>query len=346
MCRHTHQYFVQEAREDKDHDAREAIAETAANEREINMPAHEMIDGFVPGAPVIAHRRAVPPVGVELAVAEAHDFRQGVEGGLEDREEAGQPDDEGDGGEFHEPLEDGGDVHRLKLVERIAEDGRGVLRAGEPDEHAEAEAFGDAFDDEEPADGGGSRVYRLVDEGGGPPEVGEVADGDVAGVGAMGVDLWEGGGCLGEEVGVAEIAIGEGVGADFEPDDDGVDLADGAEKGVVDVIVNGVGGDEEAKCGVDAVSPGYDVPGYLEGTGVLERVFDGGGGGGGGGAFETAESAFGVLGGTEFDDVGDKEVAWDEGVEEGAEEDVVTAIVVAANTDENAILEICNETGT
>lgn len=82
---------------------------------------------------------------------------------------------------------------------------------------------------------------------------------------------------MGEEVGVAEVAVGEGVGAALEPDDDGVDLADGADEGVVDMVVDGVGGDEEAEGRVDAVGPGYGVPGCLEGAGVWERVFGRGG---------------------------------------------------------------------
>ncbi len=277
MRGHADEEFVQEAGEDEDHDAGEAAAEAAPDERGVDVPAHEVVDGLVPRAPVVAHRGAVPPVGVELAVAEAHELRERVERGLEDGEEAGEPDDEGDGGQFHDALEDGGDVHRLQLVERVAEHGRGVLRAGEPDEHAQAEGFGDAFGDEEPADGGGARVDGLVDEGGGPPVVGEVADGDVLRVGALGVDFREGGGGLGEEVGVPEVAVGEGVGAVLEPDDDGVDLADGADEGVVDVVVDGVGGDEEAEGRVDAVGPGYGVPGRLKGAGVRERVLCRGG---------------------------------------------------------------------
>lgn len=71
------------------------------------MPLHELVDGFIPGAPVRADAIAVPPIAVEVSVAEAGDFRKGVEEGLEEREESREPDDQGDGGEFHEPLEDG-----------------------------------------------------------------------------------------------------------------------------------------------------------------------------------------------------------------------------------------------
>ena len=37
---------------------------------------------------------------------------------------------------------------------------------------------------------------------------------------------------------MTKIAISEGVGADLEPNDDGVDFADSAEEGVVDIVVN------------------------------------------------------------------------------------------------------------
>lgn len=138
------------------------------------MPPHEMIHGLIPSAPVGAYGGGVPPVGVELAVAEAGDFCEGVEDGLEEGEEAGEPDYEGDGRELQEPLQDRGYVQGGHFREGFAEKGRRVLRGGEPDEDAEAEAFGEAFEDEGPADGGRAGVDGLVDEGGGPPEVGEV----------------------------------------------------------------------------------------------------------------------------------------------------------------------------
>lgn len=71
---------------------------------------------------------------------------------------------------------------------------------------------------------------------------------------------------------MAEIAVREGVGAILEPDDDGVDLADDADEWVVDVVVDGEGGDEETEACVDAVGPGNGVPGCLEGAGCHQRV--------------------------------------------------------------------------
>lgn len=88
MRRYPHQQFVQKAGEDEDHGTSETAAIATAHERRVDMSAHEMVNGFVPRAPVIAHRRTVPPIGVEFAIAKMHDFRQSVEGGLEDCEEA------------------------------------------------------------------------------------------------------------------------------------------------------------------------------------------------------------------------------------------------------------------
>lgn len=85
------------------------------------MAAHEEVDGFIPGAPVGLQIGAVPPIVVEVAVAEHGDLGQGIQKGLKQREEAGQPDDEGDGGEFHQAFEDGGQVEQGDLVEGVAE---------------------------------------------------------------------------------------------------------------------------------------------------------------------------------------------------------------------------------
>ncbi len=139
---------MQQTGEDKDHRAGEPAAEATTDEGRVDVSTHEMVNGFVPGTPVSTHGRAIPPIGVEFAVAETHEFGQGVEDGLEDGEEARQPDDEGDGGEFHQTLDDGCDVQGFDFIQRVAEDRGGVLGAGEPDEHAEGEAFCQALGDE------------------------------------------------------------------------------------------------------------------------------------------------------------------------------------------------------
>lgn len=239
---------MQDGREQEDGYGSLTSAPAAAAERREDVPAHELVDGFIPGAPVDAYAGAIPPVCVELAVAEAGDLGQGVQEALEEGEEAGEPDDEGDGGEFHEALEDGDEVERGHFVEGVAQDGRGVLRAREPDEDGEPEDFGEPLGDEGPADAGGAGVDGLVDEGGRPPEVGEVREGDVLGVGTLGVDVGEhvfdARGRM--EIGVSEVAVREGVGRRLEPDDYGVYFGEGADERMVDVIVDDDGGYSQA----------------------------------------------------------------------------------------------------
>lgn len=138
------------------------------------MALHELVDGFVPGAPVGAYAVAVPPVAVEVAVAETGDFGEGVKEGLEEGEETGEPDDEGDGAEFHETLEDGDYFQRGHFVERVAQQGGGILRACYPDEDAEPEDLSETLGNEGPPDAWRARVDWLVDEGRRPPEVSEV----------------------------------------------------------------------------------------------------------------------------------------------------------------------------
>lgn len=144
------------------------------------------------------------------------------------------------------------------------------MSAGQPDEHAEAKGFGKAFGNKDWTDGGAAGVDRLIDESRGPPEVGKVAEGDIAGVWALSVEVWEAGRGVGVEVSVAEVAVREGVRAVLEPNDDGVDLTDGAEEGVVYVIVNCVCCDQKTSGCIDTVGPCDGVPRCFERSGCLE----------------------------------------------------------------------------
>lgn len=175
----------------------------------------------------------------------------------------------------------------------------------------------------------------MVDEGGGPPEVDEVVDGDVGRVGPLLVDGGEGVELAldGVEVGVAEVAVGEGVRGGFEPDDDGVHLSEGADEGVVDVVVDDVGGEGQGGRDVDGVGDPDELPGRLEFQGLVE-----GGTGGAISLFDALARGAGLLGGDQLDEVGNDEVAGDEKVEEEAQLDVVSAEIMAADADEDAVL--------
>lgn len=114
---HADKQLMQDAGEKEDEDLREGRRPAATYKRAVNVAAHEVCDGLVPGRPVGADTAHVPPVAVELAVAEPHDLCQSVERRLEQGEEAAQPAEDGDGGEFHDTLGNGCKVEREDLVQ-------------------------------------------------------------------------------------------------------------------------------------------------------------------------------------------------------------------------------------
>lgn len=126
---------------------------------------------------------------------------------------------------------------------------------------------------------------------------------------------------------MAQVAVREGVGGGLEPDDDGVDFGEGADEGVVDVVVDDDGGDEEAEGGVEAVQPGDQLPGRVE---LFAFGFGGGGCFGAGAPIACCELRLGMLCGGELDDVGGEEVAGYYEEERGSDEDVVSFVVVAS----------------
>lgn len=231
MCRDADEELVQHGREDEDSDGGLTRRPAATDERGEDVALHELVDGLVPGAPIGADAGGVPPVGVEVAVAEAGDLGEGVEEGLEEGEESGEPDYEGDCGELHESLEDGDYLQRGHLVERVAQQRRGILRARDPDEDAQPEDLGESLGDEGPTDAWGAGVYGLVNEGWRPPEIAEVREGDILRIRALRVDVWQGvfDALGGVQVGVPQIAVCEGIGGSLEPDDNGVDFGEGAD---------------------------------------------------------------------------------------------------------------------
>lgn len=133
-----------------------------------------------------------------------------------------------------------------------------------------------------------------------------------------------------------EIAVGEGVGAVLEPDDDGVNLADGPDERVVDVVIDNVGCHKKTEGCIDTVGPGNGVPCCLKRAGCLNGVFLLGVGVCR--SFHTTEGTSSMLSCAQFQKVGNEQMAWDEGVEKGTEENVLAPIVMAAYADENAIL--------
>lgn len=333
MGRYADEHLVQHGREEKDGDARDKGAPPAPDHGRVDVASEVLRDGLVPRAPVGAEAGAVPPVVVERPVTEAHDLGEGVEERLEQGEEAGEPDDEGNGRQLHEALHNVGDVKRGNLVERVEKNGRSILRACEPDEDAQTKDLAQAFGDEDPPNLVGAWVGGLVDEGGRPPEVHEVAHRDVLGVRALLVDLGHGVELTldGMEVGVTEVAVGECVRGRLEPDNDGMELGQSADQGVVNVEIHNERRDRQGERDVESVRPGDDLPCRLEpGALVMGR---------------TRTAVFGLdarparlVCGNEFDEIGGEEMAWDEKVEAQAKKDVRPAKVMAVETYQDAIL--------
>lgn len=129
-----------------------------------------------------------------------------------------------------------------------------------------------------------------------------------------------------------KVSIRERVRAVFKPDDDGMDLANGTNEWMVDVEIDGIGGDEQAEGDIDAMGPSDDVPCCLKGcSGLAGRLL-------GLAALQAAKIPFGVLGSCEFDQICDEQMAGDESVEGGTEEKVLLAVVVTADADQDTVL--------
>ena len=72
-----------------------------------------------------------------------------------------------------------------------------ILCRREPDKYAKARRFGEPLCDKWPADGRGAGIDGLVDQGRRPPEVREIAEGDIFGIRAGKVELGDEGCMIG-----------------------------------------------------------------------------------------------------------------------------------------------------
>ena len=76
------------------------------------MAAHEVCHRLVPGCPIVSYRTDIPPWPVEFTVTKSHDLSECVQRGLEEGEEAAQPAEHANCGEFHHALENGCEIQR------------------------------------------------------------------------------------------------------------------------------------------------------------------------------------------------------------------------------------------
>lgn len=168
--------LMQGTREQENQDLRNDRGDAASAQRAINVPTHKASDRLVPCNPVDTDAWGVPPFGVELAVSEAHDFSKGIQEGVEESHKAGQPAKEGNGGEFQHALDNGDEVKRRDLVQRVLQQRRGVLSGSNPDDDAETEHFAAAFEDKRPADLISAGVDGLIDQRRSPPEIRQILE--------------------------------------------------------------------------------------------------------------------------------------------------------------------------
>lgn len=138
------------------------------------------------------------------------------------------------------------------------------MRGCDPDNNTKAGEFEEALEDEAPADLVGARVDGLVNERRGPPEIAQVLEVDVLWVRAALVQLGQWVSLSWMEVCVTEVAVREGIRSTLEEDNDGMELAHGANAGVVDVVVDKLGRNVEIHGSIDAVAEGYNVPYRIE----------------------------------------------------------------------------------
>lgn len=171
------------------------------------------VHGLVPRSPVRPEALTVPPVIVERSISEPQHLGQGVQEGLEEREEARKPYDERDGRKLQEPLQDHDKVQRGNLIQRILQNGRRILEAREPDECAEAADFTYPLHHKDPSNLVGARIDRLIHERRCPPKVDKIAECDVVWIGALRVEVGDELSFGRMQESVAEIAIGERVGS-------------------------------------------------------------------------------------------------------------------------------------
>lgn len=76
--------FVEKGRNEKDDHVRDVSADAGGDERVDDVALEELVDRHVPQPPVLPQVPAVPPVLVELAVAESQQLRDDVEVVVED----------------------------------------------------------------------------------------------------------------------------------------------------------------------------------------------------------------------------------------------------------------------
>ena len=132
---------------------------------------------------------------------------------------------------------------------------------------------------------------------------------------------------------MSQVAVCEGVGSCLKPDYDGVDFGSGTNQWMVNMIVDNIRGKSQAKRRIHSVQPDDQFPCGVE----FPLFFRRGRRCVSAGSRSTARSAGNFLtrslfGGYELDYIGDEEVARNAEEKSHSEKEVLSAVVVAADT--------------
>lgn len=176
-----------DSRDEEGDERRHALADMRSGSA-VHVAPEERVNGDIPLARELHPIRRVPPVGVEVAVAEAGDLCEGAKDVLEDDEEdeeEGEHEGEeepGDGlGEGEKGLRSGGRAVETEAC--IGQNGQDEL-LGDNGEEKDATESGDDFGVEGgPVDAFGARVLDFIAEGRAEEVVNVVVPSEVRGVG-------------------------------------------------------------------------------------------------------------------------------------------------------------------
>lgn len=136
---------------------------------------------------------------------------------------------------------------------------------------------------------------------------------------------------------MAKVAVCEGIGRVLEPDDDSMKLAYGANQGMVDGKEHSQSGNQQTEGSVNAMSQSdvapYRLKHFLLTVVVLEIVA-------GFIALPAPYCSFGLLYCSQFNDICGKQMTWNKRIENGAEDHILTSVVMTSDTYQHSVLEL------
>lgn len=126
MSGHAKQNLMNDRTEGKHGDTRPQITKPPFPHRSVNVSLEIMVNGQIPCPPISPDRAGIPPRVVESPVCKTHDLGEGVECGVEEAKETGEPGDQTHGRQLQYPLNDFGEMEFLHRGNRVVQNGPAV----------------------------------------------------------------------------------------------------------------------------------------------------------------------------------------------------------------------------